>query len=144
MLCRSMGRGVAVSAEVLPDHGSNDVPRAPRDRIQITVFGEDAAVVVAVRGFVDGLTTPALSEHLEVEVSRRPAAIIIDLTDVDFLSSAGLEALLRARRAGKEVATEVVVVADGPATSRPITITGIDHEIPLFATLDMARDAVTR
>jgi anti-sigma B factor antagonist len=90
--------------------------------------------VLAASGFIDGLTAPGYTEHIDSALATEPATLILDLTGVDFLASAGLEALVRAREAGGDVTT-VVVVADGSATRRPIEITGVDQSVTLYGSL---------
>ena len=68
-------------------------------------------------------------------------ALVIDLTDVDFLASVGLEILVTTRQAVDET-TPVVVVADGPVTRRPIELTKVDEFVPLYPTLEAALAAL--
>ena len=56
-------------------------------------------------------------------------------------ASAGLEVLVNAHRLAGS-GTRLAVVADGPATSRPIQITGVDDYVPLFATANAAMAAL--
>jgi len=68
---------------------------------------------------------------------KEPEALIVDLSRVDFLASAGMTVLIAAHR---EVAPSARfgVVADGPATSRPLKIIGIDTIVDVYRTLDDA------
>ncbi len=101
----------------------------------------DGAVVVAVSGALDMLTTPQLSEAMDVAVSKSPATLVVDLTDVDFLGSAGMNALVAAHRTFTSL-PRFAVVADGPATSRPLKLIGIDDIIDLYPNLDDALAAL--
>ena len=96
----------------------------------------DAVAVVSVTGAVDMFTAPQLAEAIRTALGKRPGAVVVDLTDVDFLASAGMQVLV----ASKDEAdgSRLVIVADGPATSRPLKITGITDIIDLFPTLDEA------
>jgi anti-anti-sigma factor len=100
-----------------------------------------SVVVVRVSGAIDMLTAPALTEKVREVVAQSPTAVIIDLTDVEFLASAGMQVLVNTHN---EVtpAIRFAVVADGPATSRPLKITGLTDLITLFPTLDGALDHV--
>lgn len=80
-----------------------------RDRIAVTVTEESSTVVVAVVGSVDGLTAATFTGHLRAALDRQPSTLIVDFTGVRFLSSVGLEALVREQRAG--ATTHVVMVA---------------------------------
>ena len=99
-------------------------------------WNADVAVVSAT-GAIDMLTAPQLAEGIRASLSKQPKAVIVNLTDVDFLASAGMQVLVVANEeAGTD--TRLVIVADGPATSRPLKITGITDFIDLFPTLDEA------
>lgn len=102
----------------------------------------DGAVVVSVSGEVDMLSAPQLDEAIHTALADGPAALIIDLSKVDFLASAGMTVLVTAQA---EVAppTRFAVVANGPATSRPIKLTGLDGVLSLHSTLDSALNRLT-
>lgn len=93
--------------------------------------------IVDVAGQIDLLTVHTVRRHVDGALSRSPAALVIDFTDVDFLSSAGLGMLVAVRATTPE-AIPIAVVADGPATSRPIKLIGVDAMVPLYATRDEA------
>ena len=98
-------------------------------------------VVVRAVGAIDMLTAPALHDTIQNALTRGPAALIIDLTAVDFLASAGMLVLVDTHG---QIAPAVrfAVVADGPATSRPLKITGLTELLALFGTLESALDQV--
>ena len=90
---------------------------------------------------MDLVSAPTLIQIIDTALTTPPRVLLIDLTDVDFLASIGLAALLHAyHRAPKS--TTVAVIADGPVTSRPITITGIDEAIALYSTRQSALHAL--
>ncbi len=101
----------------------------------------DGAVVLAVSGEVDMLSAPRLAEAIHTALAASPAALIVDLSKVDFLASAGMTVLLTAQ---DEVVppTQFAVVAHGAATSRPIQLTKLDSVLPLYSTLDSALESV--
>lgn len=97
----------------------------------------DGAIVVSVAGVVDMLTAPQLEAAIESALAQKPAAVVVDFTDVEFLASAGMGVLVAAQeQAGSDV--QFSVVADGPATSRPLKLVGIADIVALYATLDEA------
>jgi len=100
----------------------------------------EVAVVAAV-GVVDMLTAPQLEDALRTAVANKPEGLVVDLTDVEFLASAGMGVLVAAHDA-KDEGTRFCVVADGPATSRPLKLVGIADIVPLYATLDEALAAL--
>lgn len=95
-------------------------------------------VVISVAGVLDMLTAPQLEAGIAASLPKNPSAIIVDLTDVDFLASAGMGVLVDAcERADGSV--KFRVVADGPATSRPLNLLGLADMLGLHPTLDAAR-----
>lgn len=101
----------------------------------------DRVVIVSVAGVVDMLTAPQLEEAIRAARGKDPAGLIVDFTAVDFLASAGMGILVAVH---DEVTPDVKfsVVAEGPATSRPLKLLGIADLIPLYATVDEAVDAL--
>ncbi|MFE6861097.1 STAS domain-containing protein [Nocardia sp. NPDC057668] len=105
-----------------------------------SVTVHDDATVLAVIGEVDLATAPALENAIESILGGKPGALIIDLSEVSFLASAGMAALVAAhQRAG---ATRIVVVADGPATGRQLRMTNLDQVFALHPTLPEALTAL--
>ncbi len=87
------------------------------------------------------LTSPQLEAAITGALAKQPAAVIVDLSDVDFLASAGMGVLVAARDRAGETAG-FAVVANGPATSRPLKLVGLADLIGMYPTLDEARAAV--
>ena len=99
----------------------------------------ERAVVVAAWGDLDLATAPRLADAIEAAARKEPAALIVDLSRVDFLASAGMTVLITAHR---DIAPSARfgVVADGPSTSRPLKMIGIDTIVDVYRTLDEALD----
>ena len=98
-------------------------------------------VVLGASGVIDMLTSPRLEVSIATSLKKNPTAIIVDLTDVEFLASAGMGVLVAARdQAAPEIGFGVV--ASGPATSRPLKLVGLAEIVGLYSTLDEARTAL--
>ena len=98
--------------------------------------------VVSASGALDLLTSPQLDQLLTRTLEQRPAALIVDLTDVNFLGSAGMQVLVDAY----ESATPDIgfaVVADGPGTSRPLKLIGLTEVFDVVPTLQSAVDRLS-
>lgn len=104
---------------------------------QFTEHQIDGVVVVSAAGAVDMLTAPQLQQVITAALDRKPSGLVVDFTAVDFLGSAGMQVLMTTRKQ-LDGAVRFAVVADGPATSRPLKITGIADYVDLFSTLDVA------
>jgi anti-anti-sigma factor len=98
-------------------------------------------VVISAAGVVDMLTSPQLETSIATSLTKDPKAIIVDLSGVDFLASAGMGVLVAARdKASAEIGFGVV--ASGPATSRPLKLVGLADIVGLYETLEEARAAL--
>lgn len=105
--------------------------------VSVHVDWVDTTVVLTVTGEVDILSAPQVQEAAELALGNRPTKLVIDLTSVTFLASAGLAVLAACRQLSGQQ-TRFCVVAHGPATSRPIELTGLGADLQVFPTLDEA------
>lgn len=99
--------------------------------------------VVAASGDLDMLTAPQLREAVQAALGKDPVGLIVDLSSVEFLGSAGMQVLMETHNQTDGTETRFAVVAEGSATSRPLKITGIADLIDLFSSLDVALDNIT-
>lgn len=110
-------------------------PGAPFD---VVIAERGPAVVLTVTGEVDLNTAPRLREALEEAVAAHPSLLVVDLTDVDFLGSPGLAALIAAHdRAQPRTRLRVVASSTTPVL-RPIRLTGLEELLNVHPTLDHA------
>jgi len=90
-------------------------------------------VVLAVTGALDLALAPTLRRAVERAARPRPGLLVIDLTAVTFLASAGMAELVRANRQLRgEV--PVRVVATGRLVLRPLELTRLTDELAIHAT----------
>ncbi|MCV7261404.1 STAS domain-containing protein [Mycobacterium shimoidei] len=97
----------------------------------------DELVVLSVSGNVDMLSAPWLTEAIDAALAKRPAGLVVDLSRVDFLGSAGISVLMTTH-GNMGDSGRFAVVADGPATHRPLTLLGLNEIMSLHRTLDDA------
>jgi anti-anti-sigma factor len=109
----------------------------------ITEHWYETTAVLSCRGDLDILTVPRLEKALAAVENRGPSAIVIDLSEVTFLVSTAMSALVTTHdRLTPDI--RFAVVASGPATSRPLTLIGITAKVNLHTDLDSALDALAR
>ena len=102
---------------------------------------QNGIAVLKVGGDIDLATVPALEAAIDEALIPRPTGLVIDLSAVGFLASAGLQALVATHNNVSQSA-QFAVVANSAATSRPIQLTGLDQIFELYPTLDEALTAV--
>ncbi|HYQ64556.1 STAS domain-containing protein [Actinophytocola sp.] len=89
---------------------------------------ENHSVVVRAVGEVDMLTAPRLSRQLDLAeaIVVPPAPVVLDLTGLTFLASAGLSLLLAHDKRCTELGSSLAIVPGGRAVTRPLKLTGLD------------------
>lgn len=102
-----------------------------------TLHRAGAAAVVTCTGDVDILTAPGLRRRVEEALALRTAALIVDLTQVQFFASHGMRILVETEQAVSPDG-RFVVVADGPVTRRPMEIIGLGEVLDFAPTLSAA------
>lgn len=100
----------------------------------------DGVTVLAVSGEVDMLTAPQLrAEALrQLDTSR---TLVLDMSGVGFLGSAGLAVLVEASQQAKRRDAEFRVVAVERAVTRPLAATGLGEVFSVFESVEQALGA---
>ena len=100
----------------------------------VTSRTSGTAVVVEVSGEVDLQTADQVEAAITGGIAGQPSAVVLDLSAVTFLDSAGLAVLARAHTAaGERVAFRVV--APHRAVRRRIQLAGMDGMLVTFQTV---------
>ncbi len=84
-----------------------------------------AAQVLRAIGELDIATAPILRTAVAEALAARPARVVLDLSHVRFLGSAGLAALLDAVQRGERLGVVVCVSAASRAVHRILQLTGM-------------------
>lgn len=98
----------------------------------------DGVPVVQASGEIDQLTAPALSEAIGRMLDAPGSAVLVDLTAVGFLGSAGLAVLVEAATRAEKDARQLRVIADGPPVLRPLALTGLETVLSIHPTREAA------
>ncbi|MFQ6392996.1 STAS domain-containing protein [Nocardia sp. KC 131] len=103
--------------------------------IEVNARSVGSATVITVSGEVDVASAPRLQTAIEDALRGNPVLLVLDLSSVGFLGSAGLSVLLMASESARQDGLRVVV---SDQVRRPIEVTGLDKLLVLFDTLDGA------
>lgn len=96
------------------------------------------AIVYRLRGSLDLATAPSLRAALVEAANEGKHEIIVDLSQLEFLDSTGLGALIGAHRRALESGGRVrLIVNEGPI-QRLLTITGLMRIFAVYSSLDAA------
>jgi anti-sigma B factor antagonist len=105
--------------------------------LSVSEHGAGAVPVVGVSGEVDVYAAPELRERL-TEILAGGRSVVVDLTEVGFLDSTGLGALVAARTSAAERGAELPLVCTHQRILKLFTITGLDGVFSIHETVDAA------
>ncbi len=109
--------------------------------LSVSESGTDAVPVVAVSGEVDVYAAPALREGL-TQLLQDGRSVVVDLTQVGFLDSTGLGALVAARTSASEHGAALPLVCTHQRILKLFTITGLDGVFNIYDSVDAALDGL--
>ncbi|MDQ2583670.1 anti-sigma factor antagonist [Saccharothrix yanglingensis] len=108
----------------------------------VRTLEHDDIPVVVVAGEIDASTAHPVRVRLNDVLDRHPSGLVVDLSDVGFFGSTGLQLLLGAVLRARRLRTELALVANRRAVLRPLEITDLHHEVAVHPTVEQAVAAV--
>ncbi len=99
---------------------------------------QDPLATVAVSGRVDGATAPVLEQRLKAVVERGDCNVLLDCAEMDYISSAGLRALLVGAKSCQQNGGRLVVCGLRPACKTVFEVSGFFSFIDCHDTRDDA------
>ena len=120
-------------AEGQPDVSTEGTEAPFDDVITLSTSTEDGVVTVKVVGEVDTFTAPVLRSTLDGQLEGSPRELVIDLSGVQFLGSAGLAVLVETQKSARSREVALRLIATTRAVTRPLEVTGL---IDLFTIAD--------
>lgn len=108
--------------------------------LEITVEHTEQYTLCRPVGELDAYTVGAFREALaELAAVKR---LLIDLSDVPFMDSSGLGALIGGIRRAREADGEVTVACSRPTLTRLLHTTGFDRIVAVTETVEAAESAL--
>ncbi|RJQ81186.1 anti-sigma factor antagonist [Pseudonocardiaceae bacterium YIM PH 21723] len=95
-------------------------------------------VVLNVHGELDLATANQFREQLTAATGSlvAPTRLVVDLTDVQFMSSSGMAELIVAHERCKNAGTPLIVVANHSRVLRPLQVAGLDALLTIIASVN--------
>jgi len=110
------------------------------DLLTVDIDARGSAVVVSVAGELDLATVPVLRERLESvpDVAAVPSPLVVDLSGLSFIGSAGLALLVDLNNQCVERGVLLALVATGTVVPRAIQVTALDQVFSVHASVEEA------
>jgi anti-sigma B factor antagonist len=103
--------------------------------LQVSSEQVGAATVVKAVGELDLHTATGLQTALDKAVHSADGLVVADLSAVDFMDSTGLSVIVSTVAALRAVDRELRVVSTNGRITKVFTLTGVDQQVGLFATV---------
>lgn len=97
-------------------------------RLTIDAQSSGGGTLLVLEGEVDPHTTEQLDEAVDAALADA-GDLVLELSGVTFIDSAGLRSLIRAQRQVDEAGGSLVLRAPRPSTRRVLEITGLTDEL---------------
>ena len=109
-------------------------------RLSTEILEQDGVPLVRGRGEIDVHTVPEFERALRTGIERGASALVVDLSDISYLNSAGLSALVAAYKvlSARDAALYVVAPPGRPGVRRVLEITRLDALMNVRDTVEEA------
>ncbi|MEI8307313.1 MAG: anti-sigma factor antagonist [Chloroflexales bacterium] len=107
----------------------------------IGVSPRDDVVLMPITGRVDAVTAPHLNKTVHAQIGAGARFVLLDLSEVTFLSSSGLRSLLLIRKELMTLGGELRLVGLQPQVHEVFVLTGFTQVFAIHATTDDARSS---
>ena len=92
--------------------------------LEIGKTQEENQTVFMLKGWLDSANSPKLQTEIETVMSQNQGDIILDISELSFISSAGLRILLMIHNKCKEVNCKQIIRGANESTKELFNITG--------------------
>jgi anti-sigma B factor antagonist len=106
--------------------------------MEITQKKVNEITVLSIAGSVDALTAPEVTKTLSREISSGNHHLVLDLGQVEFMSSAGLRAILGALKESRQEGGDLRLAAAQPGVEKILKMSGFTNILKTYPTVDEA------
>ena len=106
--------------------------------MQITKQDEPSATIIRVTGRLDSATASDFETQCGDTLDNAPVKTIIDFSDLEYISSAGLRTLLSLAKKAKSNNRILMLCSLSGLVQEVISVSGFDQILPIVDTLETA------
>ncbi len=99
---------------------------------------EKEALVISLQGKLDSVTSPVLEKGLTELMAGGEGFLVLDLGDLDYISSAGLRTILAVTKRLREKQGRLLLASLKSVVREVFEISGFSSIIPIFESVDAA------
>ncbi|MDY7038828.1 MAG: STAS domain-containing protein [Thermodesulfobacteriota bacterium] len=106
--------------------------------MEIKTRKQDKATIISVKGRMDAVTSPEFEKELSELMAGEAKDFIIDFSELDYISSAGLRSILATTKKLKEKEGKLMLSTLQEAVKEVFEISGFSSIIPICESIDSA------
>lgn len=100
--------------------------------MELEFLTKDGKGIFAVNGSIDALTSAQLTDLINEKLAEGHTELVIDLNQVEFLSSAGLRAILGALKESRQRGGDLHLAAAQPGVEKVLKISGFTSILKFY------------
>jgi anti-anti-sigma factor len=105
--------------------------------MNISTLIKEKQIIVSISGNLDGVSAPDFDKQTE-EWLNGASRIVLDCSQLEYISSAGIRSLLSLARKTKSHGGSLVLCNPGEITEKVLTLSGFAGILPMYKSLDEA------
>jgi anti-sigma B factor antagonist len=98
----------------------------------------DDVTVISLKGSIDAMTAPKITEFIQGHVAKGNTKLVADLEGVDYTSSAGLRVLLGAIKDTRAQGGDMRLTGVQPDVLKVLNLSGFTNILKMFDDVDAA------
>jgi len=106
--------------------------------MEITASEQSSATLVKITGSMDALTCDETQAFFDTQINSTQVRLVVDLSRVDYLSSAGLRVLLSALKSARQRGGDLYLVGVQDSVHQVLALAGF---VSIFKIFPMATEA---
>ncbi|MCG8475575.1 MAG: STAS domain-containing protein [Cytophagales bacterium] len=110
--------------------------------VDITDYTEDEILILEVKGEIDASSSLSLDQAIADALKKNYRNVLVDLSKLDYISSAGLGVFMSYIQEFKQKQIYFALFGLSEKVSNVFQILGLDQLIPVFPTLEQAKNQV--
>jgi len=98
----------------------------------------DSVTVISVKGSIDAITSPDITKYIQEQVANGNVKLVVDLSGVDYTSSAGLRVLLGATKDTRTNNGDIRLTGIQPDVQKVLKLSGFLNILKTYDDLNAA------
>jgi len=106
--------------------------------VEIRSEQHQQTLAISLTGSFDALTADQAQKYIQAQLDGGQQQIILDLSQVDFMSSAGIRVLLEMTKKSRGMGGDLRLAAAQPGVQRTLALSGLVRVIKVYPSLEEA------